>query len=77
SRGLASKGDPTKPGTFQSACEIVGVYALGWDLCAVSAERSGLLDLNQGTAEDFFMLTTNGCSNKESAWFRPSSKARK
>jgi hypothetical protein len=46
------------------------VYAPGWDLCAVSAEREGILDLNQATAADFTMLTTNGLSNKESAWFR-------
>ena len=70
SRGPDGKGDLSKPGTFQAACEIVGVYAPGWDLCAVSAEREGLLDLNQATDADFTMLTTNGCSNKESAWFR-------
>ena len=46
SRGPASKGDPSKPGTFQAACEIVGVYAPGWNLCAVSAERDGVVDLN-------------------------------
>ena len=74
SRGPASKGDPTKPGTFQSACEIVGVYAPGWDLCAVSTEHDGVLDLNQATDADFTMLTTNGLSNKESAWFRTSTK---
>jgi Tol biopolymer transport system component len=70
SRGPASKGDPAKPGTFMSACEIVGVYAPGWDLCVVSAERDGPLDLNQATEAEFVMLTTNGLSNKESAWFR-------
>ena len=74
SRGPASKGDPTKPGTFQSACEMVGVYAPGWDLCAVSAEREGTLDLNQAAVEDFTMLTTNGLSNKESAWLRTDAK---
>jgi hypothetical protein len=71
SRGPASKGDPTKVGTFQAACEVVGVYAPGWDLCVVSAERDGVLDLNHATTADFLMLTTNGCSNKESAWLRP------
>lgn len=71
SRGPASKGDPSKRGTFQSACEIVGVYAPGWDLCAVSAEREGVLDLNSPTNTDSFMLTTNGLSNKEPAWFKP------
>jgi Tol biopolymer transport system component len=70
SRGPKSKGSPSKPGTFQAACEIVGVYAPGWDLCAVSAERDGILDLNSPTNTDFFMLTTNGASNKEPAWFR-------
>lgn len=70
SRGPASKGDPNKPGTFLSACEIVGVYAAGWDLYAVSAERSGTLDLNQATEAELVRLTSDGRSNKESAWFR-------
>ena len=76
SRGPDGEGDLTKPGTFQAACEIVGVYASGWDLCAVSAERDGVLDLNRATDADFLMLTTNGYSNKESAWFRPPRKAK-
>ncbi|MBI4664090.1 MAG: PD40 domain-containing protein [Verrucomicrobia bacterium] len=70
SRGPDGKGDLSKPGTFQAACEIVGVHAAGWNLCAVSAEREGILDFNQATDSDFTMLTSNGCSNKESAWFR-------
>jgi hypothetical protein len=74
SRGIASKGDPTKSGTFQAACEIVGVYAPGWNLCAVPADREGVVDLNHASDADFFMLTTNGFSNKESAWFRPARK---
>jgi hypothetical protein len=69
SRGPASKGDPTKSGTFQSACEIVGVYAAGWNLYAVSAEREGILDLDHVTDADLLTLTTNGFSNKESTWF--------
>jgi Tol biopolymer transport system component len=71
SRGPESKGDPSKPGTFQAACEIVGVYAAGWNICAVPADRKGVIDLNHASAADFVMLTTNGFSNKESAWFRP------
>jgi hypothetical protein len=71
SRGPATKGDPGKPGTFLSACEIVGVYAADWNLCAVPAERTGLIDLSRATGADCLMLTTNGFSNKESAWFRP------
>src|SRR4051812_48393007 len=74
SRGPASKGDPSKAGTFQSACEIVGVYAAGWNLCAVSADREGVVDLNEAPATDCTMLTTNGFSNKESAWFLPNRK---
>jgi Tol biopolymer transport system component len=77
SRGPDGEGDLTKPGTFQAACEIVGVYAKGWNLCAVSAERQGTIDLNAATDADFAMLTTNGCSNKEPAWFRPRGRPRK
>lgn len=74
SRGPASKGDSTRPGTFASACEIVGVIAAGWNLCAVSAERDGVVDLNRATDADVLTLTTNGFSNKESAWFLPNRK---
>jgi Tol biopolymer transport system component len=70
SRGPNGEGDLSKPGTFQAACEIVGVYAADWNLCAVPAEREGVLDLNNPEETDFCMLTTNGCSNKEPAWFR-------
>jgi hypothetical protein len=71
SRGPDGEGDPNQPGTFQAACEIVGVHAAGWNLCAVSAERDGVLDLNNSAETGFSMLTSNGCSNKEPAWFRP------
>ena len=71
SRGPDGEGDLSKPGTFQAACEIVGVHAQGWNLAAVSAERDGTLDLNTAKESDFSMLTTNGWSNKESAWFLP------
>ena len=69
-RGPEGKGDLHKPGTFQSACEIVGVYAPGWNLCVVPSDRRGVLELNNPAEADFFMLTTNGCSNKEPTWFR-------
>jgi Tol biopolymer transport system component len=68
SRGPASKGDPDKKGTFQAACEIVGVYAPGWNIVAVSAEKSGVLDLNTATAADVVQVTTDGASNKEPDW---------
>ena len=75
SRGPNGKGDPNKPGTFMAACEIVGVHAAGWNLIAVSAERAGVLDLNTADEGQFATLTTNGASNKESAWFRAGKKA--
>ena len=68
SRGPASKGDPTKKGTFQAACEIVGVYAPGWDIYAVSAEKAGVIDLKTAGEEEVAQITTNGSSNKEPAW---------
>jgi hypothetical protein len=74
SRGPDGEGDLSKPGTFQAACEIMGVYAPGWNIAAVSALQSGIIDLNQGTEADFVMLTTNGLSDKESAWFWPRRK---
>lgn len=77
SRGPESHGDPTKPGTFQSACEIVGVYAPGWNLLAVPATRNGILNLDQPGETDLLILTTNGFSNKESAWFDPSPRSKK
>lgn len=76
SRGPDGKGDMSKPGTFQAACEIVGVHADGWNLCAVSAEREGTLDLESAAESDFTMLTTNGLSNKEPAWFRAQLKGK-
>lgn len=74
SRGPDGEGDPNKPGTFHGACEMVGVYAPGWNLLAVSAERNGPLDLNRASDTDFTMLTSDGNSNKESAWFQPRGK---
>ena len=71
SRGPESEGDITKVGTFKAACEIVGVYAPGWDLIAVSAERNGPLDLHTASETDFAQLTHNGQSNKESSWYWP------
>ena len=76
SRGPAGKGDPTKPGTLLGSCGLVGVHADGWNLCAVSVERDGMLNLNEASGADFFMLTTNGCSNREPAWFWPHGQAR-
>ncbi len=71
SRGPASKGDPTKPGTFLSACEIVGVYAPGWDLNVVGADGEGIIDLATAGERELLVVTTNGLSNKEPSWIRP------
>lgn len=77
SRGPEGEGDLSKQGTFKAACEIVGVYAPGWDIIAVSAEKGGTLDLQKAGDGDVAQLTHNGCSNKESAWFRPAGKGSK
>ena len=68
SRGPDGEGDLTKAGTFHAACEIIGVYAKGWDIFAASAEHPGELDLNKATDKEVVQLTTNGNSNKEPAW---------
>ena len=75
SRGPDGKGDLSKRGTFQSACEIVGVYASDWNLYAVSAERPGIINMETAGAGEVAVLTTNGASNKESAWFLAKKKA--
>jgi Tol biopolymer transport system component len=74
SRGPDGEGDLSKPGTFQAACEIMGVYAGGWNIGVVPSDHPGIVDLNAATDADFAMLTTNGMSNKESVWFRPAAK---
>lgn len=71
SRGPEGEGDLTKPGTFTAACEIVGVFAPGWNLYAVPATREGRIDLTQAGPADLLELTHNGASNKEPAWFQP------
>ncbi|MBU6402563.1 MAG: PD40 domain-containing protein [Verrucomicrobia bacterium] len=76
SRGPDGEGDLGKPGTFQAACEIMGVYAGGWNLDAVSAEQDRVIDLATATPADVAILTTNGDSNKEPAWFWPHRPAR-
>jgi hypothetical protein len=72
SRGPNSRGDASRVGTFQAAAEMVGAYARDWNIFVVSAERTGVLDLNTAAAGEVAQLTTNGASNKEPAWFRPS-----
>jgi dipeptidyl aminopeptidase/acylaminoacyl peptidase len=71
SRGPEGEGDLSKQGSFTAACEIVGVYATGWNIYAVSAKRTGTIDLQKATDADFAQLTTNGDSNKQPKWFRP------
>jgi len=68
--GRPAKGIRTRPARSRPPAKLLGFYAPGWDLCAVSAERDGVIDLNSPTNTDCLMLTTNGASNKEPAWFR-------
>jgi len=70
SRGPDSGGDPNKPGTHLAAAEIHGVYAPGWNICVAKVDRAADLHLEQASEADFVVLTTNGLSNKEPAWFR-------
>ena len=71
SHGPDSGGDPTKPGTHLAASEVHGVYAKGWNIAAAKVDRAASLRLAEATEADFCLLTTNGLSNKEPAWFRP------
>lgn len=71
SRGPDGEGDLSKTGTFQAACEIVGVYAKDWNIFAVSTDHTGDFDINKASNADLMQLTTNGSSNKEPAWFWP------
>ena len=68
SRGPDGEGDLKKAGTFQAACEIIGVYAANWNLYAVAAQPPRTVDLNSEQSESV-QLTTDGLSNKEPAWF--------
>jgi dipeptidyl aminopeptidase/acylaminoacyl peptidase len=68
SRGPDGGGEPKKAGTYQAACEMIGVYANGWDIYAVSAEKSGILDVQKAGAGELARITSNGQSNKEPAW---------
>jgi hypothetical protein len=73
SRGPEGRGDPSKPGTFGADyAAIMGVYAPGWNIGVVASDHKGNVDLDGASEADFVMLTTNGLSNKEPAWFRPS-----
>ncbi len=76
SRGPDGEGDISKRGTHASACEIVGVYAPGWDIYAVSTERSGQWDIDDLSDSEAIRLTGNGTSNKESAWFQTAPKTK-
>ncbi|HET6250057.1 MAG TPA: hypothetical protein VFE47_20365 [Tepidisphaeraceae bacterium] len=76
SRGPDGEGDLTKTGTFQAACEIIGVYAKGWNIYAVSAAHPGVIDLTKATDAEVVQLTTSGDSNKEPAWFKATPPAK-
>lgn len=69
SRGPDGEGDLSKPGTFQAACEIIGVYAKDWNLYAVATENHEI-DLSKAGPADLVQLTSDGNSNKEPMWFK-------
>ena len=78
SQGPQGRGNPSKPGTFGADyAAIMGVYAPGWNIGVVTADHRGSLALDMASETEFLMLTTNGLSNKEPAWFRPSPQERK
>jgi Tol biopolymer transport system component len=76
SRGPDGEGDLAKTGTFQAACEIIGVYATDWNLFAAPANHKGIRDLDHATDADLLQLTTSGCSNKEPMWFAPAPRTK-
>ncbi|HIF31886.1 MAG TPA: hypothetical protein EYG57_14280 [Planctomycetes bacterium] len=71
SRGPISKGDLSKPGTHEAACEMVGIYAKGWDIVVVVAADLPVIDLDRPNPAESYQVTKDGASNKESDWFRP------
>ncbi|MFM1560624.1 MAG: TolB family protein [Roseibacillus sp.] len=79
SRGVPSKGDLTKRGTHEAACEMVGIYAKGWDIFVVAMpEDNGggmkTIDLTTAGPESFANVTGNGLSNKEPTWLNHPAK---
>jgi Tol biopolymer transport system component len=76
SRGPDGEGDLSKAGTYQAACEIIGVYAKNWNLFAVPADQPRTIDLDSAGPSDVVQLTTDGCSNKEPFWFSSTTESR-
>lgn len=68
SRGPTGKGDLSKKFTHASACEIVGVYAKGWDIYKIDSGLKGKVDLTDGIPPGVENITSDGMSNKESDW---------
>lgn len=76
SRGPKSNGDLTKPGTHQSACEIVGVYAKDWNIYAVSSTPGRVIDMETADDSQAVAVTTDGASHKEPAWLPAAARDR-
>lgn len=68
SQGIPGKGDLSKPGTYEAASEIVGVYADGWNIVAVALGDGGTVDLQNPPPGRVLQLTKDGQSYKESEW---------
>lgn len=71
SRGIPSDGDASKPGTYQAACEMVGIYAKDWNIIAVPLDQGTDIDLAKTNADQWTQITQGGQSHKESDWFTP------
>ena len=76
SRGPDGEGNLEKKGTFQAACEIIGVYATDWNIFAVPAEHPRIVNLETCGPADVQQLTKTGDSNKEPAWFVPAKQGK-
>ena len=68
SRGPKGKGDLSKKSTHTAACEIVGVYAKGWDIYKIDSGLRGKINITNTITEGVEKITTDGMSNKESDW---------
>ncbi len=69
SRGPNGKGDLSKPGTHEAACEMVGVYAKKWNVLVIPIADGTSFDLGKAAPGALKFITSSGESNKEPDWF--------
>jgi hypothetical protein len=69
SRGPNGKGDLSKPSTYQGACEMVGVFARGWNIFSVPTTNGTEIDFETASpGKDYYQVSKNGLSYKEADW---------